>query len=111
MYFFRNFRLFDVGQTERSVLFRLVDTIQQTLALFFLGKMQHELYDPCPVSVEVLFEIDNPTVAVLPDGLLVEHIIGQALTVKDFRVHTNDQDLLIVRAVEDADPPAFRQAL
>ena len=36
---------------------------------------------------------------------------GQPLTFQHLGMHAHDQDLFVVRAIEDADAPAFGQAL
>src|SRR5215471_17233104 len=52
-------------------------------------------------------DVDQPlTPQALTDGLW-----GQLLSFEDIRVHAHDEDLLVVRAVEDANVPALGQAL
>src|ERR1700689_1682488 len=71
--------------------------------------MEEELEDTGAVTVEMLLQVDDGTIPLLPDGLLVEQLSRKPLTAENLRMHPNDEHLLIVRAIENADPPSFRQ--
>jgi len=45
----------------------------------------------------------------MPDQGVVGGRIGEAFGLQEFRVHAQDQHLFVVRAVEDANAPAFGQ--
>jgi hypothetical protein len=47
--------------------------------------------------------------SVLPNGVLVEHAISKSFAVEDLGVHADDQHLLVIGSVEDANPSQFRQ--
>ena len=57
----------------------------------------------------MLLQIHDGAIPVLPDGLLVTQLVREPLAAKYLRMHADDQHLLVIGAVEDADPPAFRQ--
>src|SRR5262245_4124286 len=56
--------------------------------------------------MQMLLEVDDGLEPAFPD-VAVDELWWQILRLEDFGMDTNDQDLLIVRAVEDADPTAF----
>src|SRR3989442_4326861 len=53
------------------------------------------------------FKIEDRLIAFLPDGLLVQHCSRDGLASQDIRMYTDDEYLLVIRPVEDADPAAF----
>ena len=103
------FPLLDVVDAEFPVLLRLIDAAEEALALFFLGKMQEELDDPGAIAVKVVLQVHDGTIPVAPDGLLAEQFFWESLGIQNFLVHANDQHLLVVRAIEDADAAPFGQ--
>ena len=60
--------------------------------------------------MQVILQVADRPVALLPESLPVDQLIGQAVSVQDRGVDPGDEDVLVVGAVEDADPPAFGQA-
>ena len=62
-----------------------------------------------PLRVEVPLQIDDRTIAVVPDRLVVARRVGQAFAAQNFGMHADDQHLLVIGAVEDADAAALRQ--
>jgi hypothetical protein len=80
---------------------------QKALSLFFLREMEEELDDAGSVAVEVFLQIHDRTIPVVPDRLVVVWRAGSPFAAENFAVHADDQHLLVVRPIEDADPPAF----
>src|SRR5580704_2983346 len=71
--------------------------------------MEEELDDASSVAVEVFLQIHDRTIPVVPDRLVVVWRAGNPFAAENFAVHADDQHLLVVRPIEDADPPALRQ--
>ena len=59
--------------------------------------------------MQVFFQTDDGAKPVLPNGLLVELSVWNSLAAEDLGVHADNQHLLVIGSVKDADPPAFRQ--
>src|SRR5215470_8500277 len=57
----------------------------------------------------MLFQPQDRVKSALPNSVLVEHSICNPLAAENFRVHSDDQHLLIIGSVENADPPPIRQ--
>ena len=72
--------------------------------------MQEELHDPRPVPVEVTLERVDVLVALLPEAL-VALARREPLRLEPLGVDLQRDDLLVVRAVEDADAPSFGEGL
>ena len=70
--------------------------------------MQEELDDAGSVAVEVFLQIHDRTIPVVPDRLVVARRAGNPFAAENLAVHADDQHLLVVRPIEDADPPALR---
>lgn len=85
--------------------------IEKALSLLFLGKVQKELDDPCAIAMEMLLQVDDGTISLLPDRLIVDQPIREPLASENLRMRADNQHLLVVGSVEDTDPAAFRQAL
>ena len=96
-----------VGLAELPVLVRLLDAGQEALPLFVLREVEEELEDPCAISMEMLLELHDGAISIPPDGPLVDQLGREVLASKDLRMHTDDEHLLVVRTVEDPDPPAL----
>ena len=79
-----------------------VDAPQEADALLLLGEVQEQLHDPEAVLGEVALPVVDRAVAALPDVVLVASR-GSFWRIEVLRVHPDDQHLLVVRAVEDAD--------
>src|SRR5207249_2538104 len=98
--------LFDVGHAEFPVLLGIVDARQKALALLLLRDVKKELEHARAVAVQVALQVRDRLVALLPRVVFAAPV-GNAFAAQDLRVHAHDQDLLVVRAVEDADTPAL----
>jgi len=99
-----------MSASELPVLVRCVDARSETLRLLVLGQVKEDLHDLGAVAVQVLLEVADRLESLRPDGLVVDEVIGQSVTVQDLWVHASDQHVFVVGAVEDADPSAFGQA-
>jgi hypothetical protein len=103
------FPLVNVREAEFPVLVRLINALEKSLSLFVLRQVEEELDDPGAVTVEMLLQVHDGTIPLLPDGLLVEQLFRKPLAAENLRMHANDEHLLVIGTIEDADPPAFRQ--
>ena len=79
---------------------------EEALLLLLLGHMEEELDDLRPVAVEVALECVDVLVALLPHGR-PGRPVREPLALEPFGVDLESNDLLVVRAVENADAPSF----
>jgi hypothetical protein len=100
-----------VGGRELPVLGRVVQAVEEPLLLFLLGDVQEDLHDPGAVAVEVVLKGVDVRITLLPHGLGRLFARDGPSSGQELRVHPDHEDLLVVGAVEDADPPAFGQRL
>src|SRR3954469_13495740 len=103
------FTLANVGRRKFPVLGRGIEALEKSILLLRPRHVQKELQDHDAVARQVTFEADDVLEALLPDAF-GDHLWRQPLPRQDFRVHANDEDLLVVRAVEDADLASRREA-
>ncbi len=94
--------LLNVGHGKLPILFGIFEALEEALLLFFLGEMKEEFADDDAVAREVALESVDVLVALLPD-VLGDEAFGQFLRAKKRRVDADDEDFLVVRAVEDTD--------
>jgi hypothetical protein len=59
--------------------------------------------------MEMSLQIHDRTIAVVPERLVVVRRVCKPFADEKFAVHADDQHLLVIGSIEDADPPAFRQ--
>src|ERR1700748_3299804 len=71
--------------------------------------MQEELDDPRAAAMQMPLQIVDGAIAVMPALFQVFRGPCDAFRLQDLRVNADDQHLLIVAAVEDADAPALGQ--
>src|SRR5262249_28159129 len=95
---------------ELPVLLRLLDPFEEPPSLLLLRDVEEELADDDAVPREVALEVADVPEALLPD-VLRDDLRWQLLLRQEFRMHADDEGLLVVAAVEDADAPALRKAL
>ena len=62
----------NVREAELPVFVRLINAFEESLSLFILRKMEEELEDAGAVTVEMLFQVDNGTIPLLPDIRLID---------------------------------------
>jgi hypothetical protein len=103
------FSLVNVRKAEFPVLLRLINAIEESLSLLPLRQVKEELDDPGAVSVEMLLQVRDGAIPVLPKVVLIDQLIWKPLAAENLRMHANHEHLLVVGTIEDADPPAFRQ--
>src|SRR5262249_39487375 len=87
---------------------RHLQALEKTSALLLPGNMQEELEHQRAVVGERALEGADVLEPLLLDARRHKPL-GQHLALEQFGMHAHHQDLLVVRAVEDADPPARRQ--
>src|SRR5262249_61924629 len=102
--------LADVGRGELPVLPRLVEALHEASLLLLARDVQKEFKDDRPLPREVVLEVRDVGEPLIPDSL-ADAPRRQPLPPEEFQVHAHDQDLLVVRTVEDADAPALGPAL
>jgi hypothetical protein len=100
----------DVGGGELPVFGGIIQAFEEAAFLFLFGNMEEELTDDDSVAGEVAFEVADICEAVFPD-LRGDQLRGQLLAGQQFGVHTDDEGLFVVTAVEDADMAAVGQHL
>src|SRR5579863_4499000 len=103
------FPFLNICVAELPVLLRLVDTRQKAFSLLLFREVEEELDDASAVGVKVFLKIDNRTIPIVPDCLVIMRSVRDALAEQNFGMHAGNQDFLVVGPVEDADPPAFRK--
>src|SRR5262249_22252023 len=101
--------LVHIGSREFPVLFRLVEPIHEPLFLFLPRNVQEELEDDHALPGEVVLEMRDVGEPFVPD-VLAHEFRRQLLPLQDLLVHAHDQDLLVIRAVEDPDPSPLGHA-
>jgi len=62
----------NVREAEFPVLVRLINALAEALLLFVLRQVEGDLDDPGTVTVEMFLQVDDGTIPLLPNGLLVE---------------------------------------
>ena len=87
----------------------LLQPLQQTLALLLPGDVEKELEHDHSIAGEMALEFADILEAFLPD-VLADQLGRDFLPLQQFGMHAHDQGLLVVRAVEDADPSSLRDA-
>ena len=98
-----------VGRGELPVLVRAVEPLEEPPLLLLLRHVQEELEDHRPVPDQVPLERVDVLVAPPPE-LLPELLARQPLRRQQLGVDLHDEDVLVVRPVEDPDPPPLGQA-
>jgi hypothetical protein len=100
--------LLHVVRGELPIVIGQIDAPKEAQALLLLGEVQEELDDPEAVFGEVLLPVVDRFVPAFPDMMLAG--LGRELLADEvLRVHPDNQHLLVVRPVEDADLPTRRQ--
>src|SRR5579872_4444978 len=59
--------------------------------------------------MQVLLQIPDGFVPLIPDVFGVVRLPGKSLAAKQFRMDSNDKDILVIRTVEDTDAASFRK--
>jgi hypothetical protein len=71
------FPLVNVGGAELPILFRLIDTLKESLSLLFIRRVQEYLDGLRAVAMKVLLQIRDGAIPLLPNVLLVSQFLGQ----------------------------------
>ena len=95
-----------VGRGKFPILLGPLKTLHEALLLFLARHVQEELEDDRPLSGEVVLEMRDVGEALIPDALANERR-GKLLPLQDLLMHAHDENLFVVRPVEDADPSPF----
>jgi hypothetical protein len=77
--------------------------------LFLAREVQEELENDRPPPGEVILEMRDVRETLFPN-LFANQFWGQLLPLQDLLVHTHNENLFVVRPVEDADPSALGEA-
>jgi hypothetical protein len=104
------FPLVNVRGAELPVLVRLIDTLKESLPLFFVRKVEEYLDNPRAVTMKVLLQVHDGAIPLLPNDLLVAQFLGKPLAAKKLRMYPNDEHFFVVRPIEDTDAAAFGKA-
>src|SRR5262249_12036145 len=99
-----------IRSAELPVLAGIVQALQEALALLALRNVQKKFDGPRAVPMQMLFQVRNRTIAVLPEILVLSQLFRQSLGLQDLGVNPNDQNLFVIRTVEDTDAAALGQA-
>src|SRR6201999_2237406 len=96
----------DVAHGKLPALVGFFDALEEAFSLLVPRDIQEELEDERAVAREMLLEGADVVEAMLPDVLAVQ-FRRQLLPLHEFGMHADDQLLLVMRAVEDADAPTL----
>ena len=92
------------------MLCRLFQAFEEAVFLLLFRDVQEEFAYDHPVARQVVFEIADVFVALLPEVLSEEHA-RELLFFDELRMHTDHEHFLVVRTVEYADAAAVGQDL
>src|SRR5262249_23223175 len=103
--------LFHVGGRELPILFGPVQALEKSLLLFLPRHVEKELANQRAVSGQIALEIADVPAAVLPQALRLQQFGRHFLMLQELAMHAHHDQLLVVGAVEDANPPTLRERL
>ena len=72
------FPLVNIREAEFPVFVRLINALEESLSLFVLRQVKEDLDDPRAVTVEMLLQVHDGTIPLLPNRLLVAATHPQA---------------------------------
>src|SRR5215470_3064344 len=98
-----------IGRRELPMLVRFVEPAEESLLLLAARHVQEELEHDQTLMAQVPLEMRDVGQSLLPD-VLARAGRRQLLLLEDVLMHAYDQDLLVVRAVENADMPTRGEA-
>src|SRR5215469_17266539 len=102
--------LMHIRGRELPMLVWPVEALHEALLLLLARHVQEELENDRPLPSEVILEVRNVEEPLAPDAFAHERR-GQLLSLQDMLVNAHNEDLLVVRSVEDPDPSPLGQAL
>src|SRR5260370_28536847 len=71
--------------------------------------MQKKFDDAGAIAMQVILQVCDRTIPAAPDRRFIEACNRNMLAAENLGMNADDQDLLVIRAIEDADPAALRQ--
>src|SRR5271155_5509059 len=98
----------DVGGRKLPVLFWFLQPLEETELLFLPGEIEEEFANYDSIARQITFESADVLEALLPD-VLGEQRRRKFLVLQDVGMHSDDQHLFIVGAIEDTDSSPFGQ--
>ena len=69
--------LLDVRLTEFPILVRLINTREKALSLFVFGQVEKEFHNPGSVTVEMLLQVHDGPIALLPNAFSLAQSIPE----------------------------------
>src|SRR4029078_9170806 len=97
-----------MGGRELPVFLRLVEPLHEAVLLFFTRNVEKEFEDQGALAGNVVFEMCNVGKPFIPD-MFAHELWRQFLPFEYFRMHTDDQNLFVILAVENSYASALRQ--
>ena len=97
----------EVGRRELPVFGRVVEPVEQSLFLLVLGDVQEDFDDARAVAMKMSLERVDVLVTLVPELVALGGVRRKVLSREDVGVDTSNEDLFVVRAVEDPDPSTF----
>src|SRR5262249_52394276 len=91
---------FDIGGGELPRLLRRVKPLHEAFFLLLARDVQKELEDDRALPREIILEIGDIGETLIPDSL-TDAVLGKLFLPQDFWVHAYDENLLVIRTVEN----------
>ncbi len=95
---------------ELPVLCLVVNPLKEALLLRLQRNIQENFDDPVAVFIKITFVIENLAIAFLKEIRILRHALCHFISLIKF-MHLDDQNILIIRAVEHGNLSARRNAL
>src|SRR5215468_9584205 len=99
-----------IRSREFPVLLGSIEALHKALLLFLARQQQEKLEDNDSLTSEVMLEVRDISEPLVP-YVLPDKRLGYLLLFQDLLVHAQNQDLLVIGAVEYPDPPPLWQRL
>src|SRR5271169_5884671 len=71
--------------------------------------MKKEFDDSGFVAKEMFLQFHDGTISLLPNRL-INYFTGETFVAKEFRMHTNNQNFLVIGTIKNSDASSFRHA-
>src|SRR5262245_16544934 len=104
------FPLVNIRGRKLPVFFRLVEPLHEAVLLLFTRHVEEEFENAGALAAKVVFEICDIGKPLVPD-VFANELWRQVLALEYLLMHTTDEDLFVIRAVENSYASAFREAL
>ena len=102
--------LLGVARAELPIPVRFVDPRQEASPLLFPRQVEEQLHEPIALVCQVVLPVVDLAEATPPDPAVLQ-LRRQLLAGEDLRMDADDEDLLVIGAIEDADVAALGQPL